>query len=73
MPLCGGALELARRPPTCPELVEGRRTADEPDCLNICEDAHGRRPGAGGLRPCAEPHWIFYFKGKPLKYLRTNS
>ena len=30
-----------------------RQQADEPPCYYVSgEDAHGRRPGAGGLRPC---------------------
>ncbi|MBN1354497.1 MAG: hypothetical protein JW994_07495, partial [Candidatus Omnitrophica bacterium] len=40
-----------------------RQQADEPPLFYVSgEDAHGRRPGAGGLRPCRVNVEILHYK-----------
>ena len=55
---CESALgiEKARRLAVTGFTVELRRDSGRALVLTLGEDAHGRRPGAGGLRPCAESH-----------------
>ncbi|MBU4590732.1 MAG: hypothetical protein KKG01_07390 [Candidatus Omnitrophica bacterium] len=49
---------MARRLAVTRFTVELRRDSGRAALvLTLGEDAHGCRPGAGGLRPCAEPPW----------------